>query len=101
MSMKIAALVPTFGNGRYGTAVTVSGRSPRSKTSVDAPKDLPAATGTYIRAEISAAGGPESWTEPAHAYFRREAAGWTPIGFERLPVGNLPGSKGASRHRTN
>ena len=57
-------------------------------------------SGTYIRVEISANGGPESWTEPAHAYFRREAAGWTLVGFERVPSGNPPGSKGASR-RTN
>ena len=76
------------------------GETRASATSVDAPKDLPAAAGTYIRVEISANGGPESWTAPAHAYFRREAAGWTLVGFDRVPGGNPPGSKGAS-HRTN
>ena len=76
------------------------GETRASATSVNAPKDLPAAAGTSIRAEISAAGGPESWTEPAHAYFLRQAAGWTLVGFERVPGGNPPGSKGASR-RTN
>ena len=76
------------------------GETRASATNVNAPKDLPAAAGTYIRVEISANGGPESWTEPAHAYFRREAAGWTLVGFERVPGGNPPGSKGASR-RTN
>ena len=76
------------------------GETRASATNVNAPNDLPAATGTYIRVEISADGGPESWTEPAHAYFRREAAGWMLVGFERVPDGNPPGSKGASG-RTN
>jgi hypothetical protein len=76
------------------------GETRASATNVNAPNDLPAAAGTYIRVEISANGGLESWTEPAHAYFRREAAGWTLVGFERVPGGNPPGSKGASR-RTN
>ena len=76
------------------------GETRASATNVNAPKDLPAAASTYIRVEISANGGPESWTEPAHAYFRREAAGWTLVGFERVPGGNPPGSKDASR-RTN
>ena len=82
-----------------GTTTTL-GETRASATSVDAPKDLPAAPSTYIRVEISANGGPESWTEPAHAYFRREAAGWTLVGFERVPGGNPQGSKG-SRRRTN
>jgi hypothetical protein len=73
------------------------GETRESVTNVNAPNDLPAAAGMYIRVEISANGGPESWTEPAHAYFRREAAGWTLVGFERVPGGNPPGSKGASR----
>jgi hypothetical protein len=68
--------------------------------SVAAPADLPSATGTYIRVGIAAKGGPESWAEPAHAYFRREAAGWTLVGFERVPGGNPPGMKD-SRQRTN
>jgi hypothetical protein len=76
------------------------GETRASATNVNAPNHLPAAAGTYIRVEISANGGLESWTEPAHAYFRREAAGWTLVGFERVPGGNPPGSKDAS-HRTN
>jgi hypothetical protein len=68
--------------------------------SVTAPRDLPSAAGTYIRVEISAKGGPESWTEPVHAYFRRDASGWTLVGFERVPGGNPPGMAGA-RERTN
>ena len=79
-----------------GTTTTL-GESRASTTSVNAPKDLPAAASSYLRVEISANGGSESWTEPAHAYFRREAAGWTLVGFARMPGGNPPGSNGASR----
>jgi hypothetical protein len=63
-----------------------------------APTDLPSAAGTYIRVEIAANGGPESWTEPAHAYFRRDASGSTLVGFERVPGGHPPGS---NSQRTN
>ena len=68
--------------------------------SVPAPADLPSAAGTYIRVGIAAKGGPESWAEPAHAYFRRDASGWTLVGFERVTGGNPPATKGASA-RTN
>jgi hypothetical protein len=56
-----------------------------------APIDLPSDAGSMVRVEISAKGGPENWSEPAHAYFLREAAGWRLIGFERVPGGNSPG----------
>jgi hypothetical protein len=83
------------------TATTTDlGETRASATNVNAPNDLPAAAGTYIRVEISANGGLENWTKPAHAYFRRDAAGWALVGFERVPGGNPPGSKGGSR-RTN
>ena len=62
-------------------------------TNMPAPGDLPSATGTYMRVEIAATGGPASWAEPAHAYFRREAVGWTLVGFERVPGGNPPGHR--------
>jgi len=82
-----------------GTTINL-GETRASTTNISAPKDLPAAASTYIRVGISASGGPQSWTEPAHAYFRREAAGWTLVGFERVPGGNPPVIKRASR-RTN
>lgn len=63
--------------------------------SVTAPGDLSTAVGAHIRVEISAAGGPESWTAPAHAYFRREPGGWKLVGLQRLPGGNPPGTNGA------
>jgi hypothetical protein len=57
-----------------------------------APSLLPPAAGTYLWASISVAGGPDSWSTPAHVVFRREANGWTLIGFQRLPNGNPPGT---------
>ena len=60
--------------------------------SVAAPRDLPMSEGTYLRAEIAAKGGPESWGVPAHAYFVREVDGWRLVGFERVPGGNPPRS---------
>jgi hypothetical protein len=71
---------------------TPLGETSASETSISAPQDLPSTTGSFIRADISANGGPESWAEPAHAYFLREAAGWRLIGFERVPGGNPPGT---------
>jgi hypothetical protein len=52
---------------------------------VTAASGLPQTVGTFVRAEIAAKGGPESWKVPAHAYFVREADGWRLIGFERVP----------------
>lgn len=39
----------------------------------------------YIKVDLSAVGGPEAWTRPVSAYFRRNSQGWTLIGFERQP----------------
>jgi hypothetical protein len=74
-------------------ATTSIGATSAAGTSVAAPPDLPSAPGSYVRAEIAAIGGPESWAAPVHAYFMREAAGWTLIGFERVPGGNPPGDR--------
>jgi hypothetical protein len=57
---------------------------------VAAPSSLPQTVGAFVRAEIAAKGGPESWKVPAHAYFVREADGWRLIGFERVPESNPP-----------
>jgi hypothetical protein len=53
--------------------------------------------GSYILAEISAWGGPESWSEPVHAYFRRKGSAWQLVGFERLPGGNSPRAMSAAQ----
>jgi hypothetical protein len=64
--------------------------TPGTTTRVAAPANLPTTQGTYVRAEIAATGGPESWGVPVHAYFVRAADGWGLVGFERMPDGNAP-----------
>jgi hypothetical protein len=59
-----------------------------ARMNVPVPQNLPSAPGTYVRAEIAFEGGPESWGEPSHAYFVRDATGWRLVGFERVPGGN-------------
>jgi hypothetical protein len=72
-----------------GTTTPI-GTTTAQGTEVRAPSALPGGAGAYVRAEISAKGGPESWASPAHAYFVREGAGWKLVGFERVPGGNPP-----------
>jgi len=50
-----------------------------------APGRLPSETGAYLRLAISATGGPQPWTVPVQAYFRRTATAWTLVGLERVP----------------
>ena len=64
--------------------------APGATTSVAAPSNLPTTQGSYLRAEIAAKGGRESWNVPAHAYFVRAADGWNLVGFERMPGGTAP-----------
>ena len=78
-----------FDNATDETTPLGSTRAPGTSTSVTAPENLPSAAGAYVRAEISAIGGPESWAVPVHAYFRREDSGWKLVGFERVAGGNL------------
>jgi hypothetical protein len=50
------------------------------------PMPMPAIPASeYIKVDLSAVGGPEAWTTPVSAYFRRNSSGWTLVGFERLP----------------
>ena len=64
--------------------------APGATLSVTAPSNLLTTEGSYVRAEIAAKGGPESWNSPAHAYFFRAPDGWKLVGFERVPGGNAP-----------
>jgi hypothetical protein len=45
----------------------------------------PMATSDYIKVDIAAVGGPDAWSRPVSAYFRRNSSGWTLVGFERQP----------------
>ncbi len=74
-------------------ATTPIGTTSAPGSPVAAPPGLPSEPGAFVRADISATGGPESWAAPVHAYFRLAASGWTLVGFERVPAGNPPGSR--------
>jgi hypothetical protein len=54
-------------------------------TTIDAPRNLPAAPGSYIQADISieSAAHP-AWKRAVRTHFRRGAQGWTLVGLERL-----------------
>jgi hypothetical protein len=39
----------------------------------------------FIKVDLAAIGGPEAWTKPVSAYFRRNQSGWSLVGFERVP----------------
>ena len=80
-----------FDNATHQTAPI--GTTSSKETRILAPSELPQAAGSFIRVELSAEGGPDSWAAPVHAYFVRESGGWRLIGFERVPEGNPPGSK--------
>ncbi len=67
-------------------AVARIGETAGTGERVDPPAGLPSDRGAFVRVEIAAVGGAHpSWASPVHAYFRRADAGWTLVGFERLP----------------
>lgn len=39
----------------------------------------------FVKVLVSATGGPDAWSTPVTAYFRKQSEGWTLVGFERLP----------------
>jgi hypothetical protein len=52
---------------------------------MQAPAGVPAAAGSFIRLDVSAAGGAHrSWEVPVSVYFQRTASGWKLVGVERL-----------------
>jgi hypothetical protein len=77
------AVWSTFDNNTGATA-RISEATSRT-TQFAAPANLPVPEGAYIKVDLSAVGGvQESWTKPAHAYFRHLDGAWKLVGFERL-----------------
>jgi len=62
-----------------GTPVTVT------ETRATAPAELPSTPGAFVKVQISGTGGAPEWSTTVDAYFRHTSAGWTLVGFERLP----------------
>ena len=55
-------------------------------TGAQSPLALPPIPASeFIKVDISATGGPEAWTRPVSAYFRRQGGRFTLVGVERLP----------------
>jgi hypothetical protein len=55
---------------------------------MDAPRGLPAGTGSFILVEISADSKEyAAWQRPIRTYFRRQGDQWTLVGLERTPDG--------------
>jgi hypothetical protein len=74
------ALWYTF-NNNTDTATLVA-----TTEETQSPMLMPAMPATeYIKVDIAAIGGPEAWTRPVSAYFRRNSGNWILVGFERQP----------------
>jgi hypothetical protein len=39
----------------------------------------------FMKVDLSATGGPDAWTRPVSAYFRKTAGNFTLVGLERRP----------------
>ena len=74
------ALWYTFDN--LGDKATLVATTEETQSPLPVPA-LPASE--FIKVDISTVGGPEPWTRPISVYFRRNSAGWSLAGLERLP----------------
>jgi hypothetical protein len=74
------ALWYTFDNGADKATLIATTEATQS------PMQMPPMPASeYVKVDISAVGGPDAWTKPVSAYFRRNTSGWTLVGFERMP----------------
>lgn len=74
------ALWYTFDNTTNKATLVATTEETRS------PMVMPAMPASeYIQVDLSAVGGPEAWSKPVSAYFRKNSSGWTLVGFERQP----------------
>jgi hypothetical protein len=68
------------------------GQTTSATTTMDAPRALPAAPGSFILVEISADSREHAaWQRPIRTYFRRQGDTWTLVGLERAPDGPAHG----------
>ena len=68
-------------------------------TSIEAPRDLPAASGSFVSVDISVESqGHPTWKRPVRTTFRRSGQGWTLVGLVRLP--DLPASEAGGQKAT-
>ncbi len=78
------AIWSRFDNATGATQQIAETRS--ATTTLAPPSDLPAATGTFIAIDISAAHSAHpSWAQPIRTVFSRTPTGWKLVGLERLP----------------
>ncbi len=71
---------------RIGTSKAEASVAPAEAIRVRPDASLPGGAGAYVRVDVSAASAAHpSWARPVRAYFRRGAASWTLVGFERMP----------------
>jgi len=64
------------------------GETTSATATMEAPRGLPAGTGSFILVEISADSKEyAAWQRPIRTYFRRQGDAWTLVGLERTPDG--------------
>ena len=77
----------TFDN-TTGTATPIGQPVSSTREQANAPSGVPTGADAFVRVDIKAVNPPHpSWATPVQAYFQRTTAGWSLVGFERLPDG--------------
>jgi hypothetical protein len=72
-------------------------------TTIQPPRDVPTATGSFVEIDISAESAVHpSWRQPVRTFFRRTATGWKLVGLERLPdqSGSAAGTAVAAKEKS-
>ena len=73
---------PLMEAGTTGTGAGGAKADASAQTSIPLP---PKVESEFIKAEISATGGPPEWAKPIAVYFRRDGQNWRLVGLERMP----------------
>jgi hypothetical protein len=79
-----------------GTAQPIGSPVAARTERLQAPADLPRASGSYVKVSVAAVDPASalltSWANPVDVYFRSTGSGWQLVGVERLPAGPEPHS---------